>query len=60
MLIKPKDGARLGLGDPVCKVKTTEELTDDAGHEHFKTVGGKWFEVRREMILLSHVKDELQ
>jgi hypothetical protein len=27
MLIEPKPGARLGLNDPLCKVKTTAMLT---------------------------------
>lgn len=57
MLIKPKDGARLGLGDPLCKVKTTEEMTDQSGHEHYKNEAAQRYENRRE-ILLSHVVNE--
>jgi hypothetical protein len=47
-LIKPKPGARLGLNDPLCHVKTTEELIseDSPRRENY----------RPEMNLYSQVK----
>jgi hypothetical protein len=62
MLIQPKYGARLGLNDPLCHVKTTEDLTSivDGGHERFATEEGKRYEMRREEPLCSHVEERNQ
>jgi hypothetical protein len=56
----PKPGARIGTGDPLCAVKSTENLLNRNynSHEEFKTEGGKWYENRREYELLSHCKDK--
>ena len=56
MLIRPKPGARIGEEDPLCKVKSTEDLINENydTHEHYVTKAGKWYEERREHTLLSH------
>ena len=56
----PKPGSRIGEGDTLCAVKSTKNLLnrDYSGHEEFKTERGKWFENRRETILLSHCQDK--
>lgn len=43
MLIEPKPGARLGLNDPLCHLKTTEELTseDSPDRENYRSCPGK-------------------
>lgn len=54
---RPSDGARLGLGDPLCKVKSTEEMLSPDGHEHYVTEAGQWYERRREQVEVSHARD---
>ena len=43
MLIEPKPGARLGLNDPLCHVKSTAELTseDSPDRENYRSCPGK-------------------
>jgi len=41
------------MGDPLCNVKSVEDLTRGDGHENFKSEVGQWFEIRREEILYS-------
>jgi hypothetical protein len=43
MLIKPKPGARLGENDPLCHIKSTEELTSEASpdRENYRSRPGK-------------------
>ena len=56
-LIKPKEGARIGMDDPLCNVKGTEDLTSETqGHENYRTEAGQWYERRRENELYSHVE----
>jgi hypothetical protein len=60
VLIRPKPGARIGEEDPVCHVKSTEELVDHDydTHEHFKTTPGKWYAERTEHKLYSHCENK--
>lgn len=52
------EGARLGLNDPLCHVKSTEDLcSEDGGHERMATEAGRWYERRRETPLQSHVEE---
>jgi hypothetical protein len=57
MLIKPKPGARLGLNDPLCHVKSTEELTSDGSpdRENYRSCPGKPGAVN--LTLLNHVEE---
>lgn len=43
MLIEPKPGARLGLNDPLCHVKSTAELTSEESpdRENYRSCPGK-------------------
>lgn len=58
-LIKPKPGARLGLEDPLCNVKSNETLEDAnySGHEVRSTAAMKHFEDTRH-VLLNHCEDK--
>jgi len=55
---KIKPGSRLGAEDPLCKVKTEQELLNHEynGMENYKTEMGRWFESRRETELYNHCK----
>jgi hypothetical protein len=57
---KPRADTRQGLKDPLCHVKTTEELVnaDYNPKEVRNTEAGKWYENRRVHLLLSHCKDK--